>query len=317
MRNRFYACLILLLGSIIVFPFELTSKNKYTVRVVQPDAVLAPVIRSVTISAENKNLIAWEEVSNENIRYFNIYRDAANPGDPWVNVGKTMYPGDYSFTDVSSYPNVRSYQYRISTVDQCGNEIYTTRIHKTIKLTVEEISDETYLLRWNPYLGFDIGGYKIYRGIDILHLMQIDSTTAMVTTYIDTINTFRNAFYQVEAFAKQDSLPTAKKASINSTKTRSNIASNRSLLIFSDSVGASKLNVYPNPLTLNAIVIFPYDASQTWQLSIIDLTGHTVYTKRVFSGEIEIERKNLKEGIYILQIAGEKIYRKKLMVGRI
>ncbi|HAQ17672.1 MAG TPA: hypothetical protein DCR40_00375 [Prolixibacteraceae bacterium] len=315
MRNKTYIYLIIILLDTLVPSQKLTGKNKYTVKIIQPDPIQAPVISSVTVSPENKNLVVWEQHANENIQYFKIYRDAANPDDGWINVGKAMYPGNYSFIDPSSYPNVRSYQYRISTVDKCGNEIFNTQIHKTIRLTVDKISDATYLLKWNPYEGFDIAGYKIYRGTDVANLSPIDTITALATGYTDIKNPYKDAFYQVEAISKQDTITIQKKLSLNRGRTRSNIASNKSVLTSSDTADTSKIQVYPNPLTINAVVVFPYDASQTYQLSILDLTGHTIYMKQVFSGEIEIERKNLKEGLYIIQVAGKKTYRKKLMVG--
>lgn len=314
MERKFYGIFILLLFCIYLSPIQVTGQNKYTVKIIQPDPGQAPVITSVTVSPENKNRIEWEQTDNENIKYFKIYREAANPEEGWVNVGKTMYPGNYTFTDPSSYPNVRSYRYRISTVDQCDNEIFNVRNHKTIKLTVDQITNAANLLEWNPYEGFEIGGYKIYRGPDATNLAPIDST--LTESYTDNENPYKNVFYQVEAIGKEV-IPAEKKLSLVSGRTRSNIASNRLILTSSDTTDAGKIQVYPNPLTINAIVVFPYDADHTQQLSILDLTGKTVYSMPVTAGEVEIERKNLKEGLYIIQITGKKVYRKKLMVGRI
>jgi hypothetical protein len=315
MANKFRVFLILLLGSAIVCTLEVNGQNKYTVKIIQPDPVQAPSISSVTVSPENKNQLVWEQTANENIVYFKIYRDVLEPEGAWIHVGKAMYPGNI-FTDPSSYPNVRSYQYRISTVDKCGNEIFNTRNHKTIKLTVDEINNVANLLKWNPYEGFEVGGYKIYRGADAASLTPIDTAAATANTYTDRENPSNNAFYQVEAIEKEE-IPHTKKISLNGARTRSNIASKKSILTSSDTADAGKIYVYPNPMTISAVVVFTYEASQTYQLTILDLTGKTVYTKQVFSGEFEIERKNLKEGVYILQVAGREIYRKKLMVGRI
>lgn len=314
MAHKFYVCLILILFISYLSPPQVAGQNKYTVKIIQPDQVQAPAISSVTVSPENKNQLVWKQTANENIVHFKIYRDVLDPEGAWIHVGNSMYRGDYIFTDVSSYPNVRSYQYRISAVDKCGNEIFNTRNHKTIKLTVDEINNVANLLKWSPYEGFEVGGYKIYRGADAASLTPIDTAAATANTYTDRENPFNNAFYQVEAIEKEE-IPHIKKISLNGARTRSNVASKKSILTSSDTADTSKIYVYPNPLTINAVVVFPYEASQTYQLTILDLTGKTVFSKQVFSGEIEIERKNLKEGLYILQIAGKKIYRKKLMVG--
>lgn len=314
MGNKFSAFVILIICGLYLSPTRATGQNKYTVKIVQPDPVQAPVITSVTVSPENKNQLAWEQTASENISYFKIYRDVTEPEGAWIHVANAPYPGSYTFNDPSSYPNVRSYKYRISTIDKCGNEIQSIQNHKTIKLTVDQTSGAANLLMWNPYEGFEVGGYKIYKGADAANLLPIDTTSALKTNYTDLDNTTNNIFYQVEAIGKEE-YQSLKTLSLYNSKTRSNVASNRSFLTSSDTAGASKIHVYPNPLVINAVVVFPYEADQKFQLSILDLTGKLLYTKQVFSGEIEIERKNLKEGLYILQVAGKKIYRKKLMVG--
>lgn len=316
MANKFYAFVILILCGIYLSPTQVTGQHKYTVKIVQPDPVQAPVITSVTVSPENKNQLVWQQTASENISYFKIYRDAAETESAWIHVGNAPYPGNNLFTDPSSYPNVRSYKYRISTIDKCGNEINTIQNHKTIKLTVDQTSDAANLLMWNPYEGFEVGGYKIYKGANAANLLPIDTTSVLKTNYTDHDNTTNNIFYQVEAIGKEE-YQSLKKLHLHNSKTRSNVASNRSFLTSTDTAGAYKIHVYPNPMTTNAVVIFPYETDQKFQLSILDLTGKLVYTKPVFSGEIEIERKYLKEGLYILQIAGKKIYRKKLIVGRV
>lgn len=304
---------------IIVFftaPVITFSQNKYSVKVIQPDSIQAPVISLVTVTSENKNLVIWEQTPHQNIQYFKIYRDSTFPTKGWINVGKVKYSENNSFTDNSSFPNVRSYQYIVSTIDQCGNEIFSNHPHKTLKLSVNEVNDSVYVLEWNKYEGYKIEGYKIYRGTNATNLSLIDSTTAMLTTFTENERLEKETFYQVEAIENLDTIPTGKKRGLICNKTRSNIASKKSVFNSSDTTRTPGIVIYPNPMTLNAVVVFPYDSTHKCQLSILDLSGHTVFTKPVYSGEIEIVRKNLNEGIYILQIEGKKNYRKKLIVSR-
>jgi hypothetical protein len=315
MAKHYLVYFTLVILCILLYPFELISKNKYTVKVTQPDAVQAPIISLVTVNTENKNLLTWSVTPNENISYFKIYRDDISTPLSWDYLGKANYSDNLSFTDGLSFPGVRSYQYKVSAVDKCGNEIFCTSNVKSINLSVMETNNAVNSLEWNPYVGFNIAGYKIYRGNETINLTPIDTLSAAETNYIDNQNLNENVFYQVEAISKPEIISNGTIVSLKSAKTRSNIASNKTILSFSDTVDASKIQVYPNPMVINAVVVFPYEASQSYQLSILDLTGHTVYTKQIFSGEIEIERKNLKEGLYILQIAGKKIFRKKLIVG--
>lgn len=315
MRNIFKSFLILLCLCVFTSPFKVNSQNKYTVRVVQPDPMQAPVIKGVTVNSKNKNLIEWDVPANENIQGFNIYRDDISTPTNWEFAGQVSYPGIYSFIDLASFAQSRSYRYRIATVDQCGNEIYNTIIHKTIKLSVDRTSDNTNILKWNAYEGFNVIGYEIYRGETPEILTQIDSTANTVFAYTDQDTTSENTFYQVEAIGYQSNVSSEKSASLNSFKTYSNIVS-ASILSSSDSLDALKIQIFPNPMSSSALLTFLYDPTQKYILSILDMTGKLVYQKVVSSGEVEIKRGNLREGLYILQIAAKKVFRKKLMVGR-
>lgn len=316
MRNIFKAFLILLFVCVFICPLKVISQNKYIVKVVQPDPIQAPVIREVTVNSKNKNLIEWDVPANENIQGFNIYRDDINTPTNWEFAGRTSYPGSYSFIDLASFAQSRSYRYRISAVDQCGNEIYNTIIHKTIKLSVDKSSDNTNTLRWNAYEGFNVIGYEVYSGETPENLIQIDSTANDVFTYTDQDTTSKNTYYQVQAVGYQSNISSEKRASLNSFKTYSNIVSAQ-ILSSTDSLDALRIQIFPNPMSSSALLTFLYDPTQKYMLTILDLTGKLVYQKPVYSGEVEIKRGNLKEGLYILQIAGKKVFRKKLMVGRI
>lgn len=315
MRNKPYALLLLCILGISISPFILSGKNKYTVKLVMPANVTAPTIQSVSVNVDNKNYISWEQQPNPNIDYFKIYRDGSNPGTTWVNVGRVPYTDTFSFTDVSSYPNIRAYKYKITVIDKCGNEINSLNIHKTIKLNTEKINATTYSLTWNSYLGFKVTGYKIYRGKSSNDLSAFHTADPTSISFVDNENPYDQVFYQVEAIGVPFETDGQKNVSITECTTFSNVASGKSILSSVDSLDALSLQVYPNPMKQNAVVIFPYDAGQSYQLSILNLNGQTIYSKEVFSGEIEIERGNLKEGLYIIQIIGKKVYSRKLMVG--
>ncbi|HET6556632.1 MAG TPA: T9SS type A sorting domain-containing protein [Prolixibacteraceae bacterium] len=307
--------LIVIFGSFLNLPLIGTSQNKYVVNVIQPDPVQAPELNRVTVSSENKTMVEWIQKPDKNILYFNIYRYTPDTGDGWIKVGNATYPGTNSFSDASSFPTMQSYQYRIATIDKCGNERFNFRIHRSIKLNLIHMNDSNYSLTWNPYEGFEVTTYKIYRGEDASNLVLMDSTMAMNTNYVvqKTIDT--KIFYQIEAIGKPDTMITEKSLSQSSRKTYSNICSNKSL--FSDSTNAPDIQIYPNPMTIAAMVIFPYYPNEKYNLSILDLTGNIVYSQPIFSGQIEIKRNKLKEGMYILQIASRKKLWKKLIIGRI
>ncbi len=316
MKNIRWVYLILLGGYIFISPLKLVCQNKYTLKVVQPDPVEAPEIREVTVNINNKNLVEWDIKANENIQGFNIYRDDISTPINWEFAGKISYPGTYSFIDLMSFAQTRSYRYRIAAVDQCGNEIYNTITHRTIKLSIDRASDNTNTLKWNSYEGFNVIDYEIYRGETPEILTKIDSTANTVSTYIDQDTTVEHTFYQVRAIGYQSNIGTEKAINMNSFKTSSNIVSAK-IISSSDSLDALKIQVFPNPMSSFALLSFLYDPTQKYTLSILDITGNLILQRPVYSGEVEIKRGNLKEGLYILQIAGKKVFRKKLMVGRV
>ena len=315
MANKFYLILFIIQCVNYLFPETISSQNKFSVKIVQPDPIQAPVISFATVSSENKNHLMWEQKASENISYFKIYRNANESDGDWINIGTVPYPGNNSFIDPSSYPQVRPYKYRISTIDKCGKEIFTIQNHKTIKLTVDQSNDDTNVLKWNLYEGFEVEEYKIYKGSDASSLLPINTTSSYITYYTDFENTSNNTFYQVEAIGKGQ-YQSLTKLSLFNNKANSNIASSASAIYSNDNAENTKIHVYPNPLITSAIIVFPYEADQNFQLYILDLTGKLIYTKPIFNSEIEIERNNLKEGLYIIQIVGKKIYSKKLKVGR-
>jgi len=315
MRKIIQSLIIFEFLLVIFGPLNLVGQNKYTVHVIQPDAIQVPTIDEVTVTLKNKNQINWEIPPNDNIKYFNIYRDADTNEDRWAYAGQVTYPGNLTFIDLNSFANIRAYRYKISAVDQCGNEIYSNTDHKAIKLDVNKASDSTYTLSWNSYEGLSVTKYKIFRGETIENLVAIDSTQNSVTTYTNLKENGKEVFYQIEASCTPQSTVNEKGLNLGPINARSNIVLVNRILSTIDSVNAQQIKIYPNPLTTNAAVLFPYDTSQDYQLSIIDIAGRTVYQKPIISGNFIFERGTLKEGMYILQIAGRKIFRRKIMVG--
>jgi hypothetical protein len=309
----FKAVIISVIG-LFFTPIILTSQNKYSVSINQPSKVEAPVIKSVSVTKQNKNLIIWEQEQNENIEYFNIYRDATNVNEGWILIDRVPYKSEYSILDKSSFPNFRSYIYRISTVDRCGNEFFSTRHHKTIKLDFEETKENAFILTWTAYEGFDVEKYNIFKSEngDSLHLFRSVSVTT--TSIFDYDTNYDNLYYQAEAIPK---IASTKSAAENGRAARSNIVSTKLALSQKDSANSGKIQIFPNPITISAYVKFPFDSNHSCTFTLYNLSGQPVLFGEVYSGEFELERGNLKDGFYILQIAGSTAYRKKILIGRL
>ncbi len=72
-------------------------------------------------SATGKNLIVWEKTMGGNIQSYNIYKESTQAGVYYL-IGTQEFNVLSVFTDSLSDPAIRSWRYKISSVDSCGNE---------------------------------------------------------------------------------------------------------------------------------------------------------------------------------------------------
>lgn len=313
--------LTLILFGIYLIPFNLSGINKYTVVVHQPNPIKNCVINWVTVSEDDKNQIAWQKQVNDNIVYYNVYRNSTDSDIVWELAGTVDYNSETYLNDLNSYARIQSYRYRIAAVDKCGNETYSNIIFRTIFLKFKEAIDGTYTIEWNPYEGINVTAYRIYKGTTPFNLAVVDSTSSTTTNYTDKVLNSSNNYYQVEAVGYEyDSIPVQLikpnyvKAVSNQVKSVSNIISSNYDSILNPFENES-LHIYPNPLEIASVVQFPYDPAQHYQLIILDMLGNIVYQQSVLSGEFLINQENLNAGLYILQIKGKKSIQKKLIIG--
>ncbi len=300
---------------VVVFsPLHIFGQNsKYSVTVNMPDPVSPPIIKSVTVTPENKNLITWQKVENINIQFFRIYRDSEAFSGGWVVAGNVPYSAKNEFLDKASISSFKPYRYRLAAIDFCGNEIFSNLAHKTIRLTIEQSKEQAYILKWNHYEGFEMDYYNIYKGSKNDTLKLVRTVPSNYSSLTDYENFEINTKYQVEAVAK----PVSAKSGNEALRTRSNIVSTMLVLNLSDSANAGNLIIFPNPMAYSTMVIFPYSSDTPFTLSLINVNGQTVFTTEVYTGEYELHRGNLEAGLYILQVTGREVYRKKLIIGKI
>lgn len=76
-----------------------------------------------------------------------------------------------------------------------------------------------------------------------------------------------------------------------------------------------KLEIFPNPMQQQATVRFPNENNNTYRLVVVDASGRVVrIIENITNNNITINREQLKSGIHIINLEGEKIYRGKLLV---
>lgn len=321
MKNKRNIFFLLLMVSILILPCNINAINKYTVLLQQPDLIRPPVISWVTVNDSNKNHIVWKKQLNDNIVYYNVYRNSNNSDNEWDLAGTVDYNSDTYLNDLNSYARIQSYKYRIAAVDKCGNEVFSNLIFRTICLKIKEIKDGSVTIEWNPYEGINVIEYRIYRGLKPENMVVIDSLKPTILNFTDNKLLDLNYYYKVEAIGteidtltQQINTPSLMKAASNLIKSESNTVSSRFDSI-EYPINNESLHIYPNPLVSESVIEFPYDASVNYQLFIYDFLGRIVYYQTVLSGEFLLKHENLKDGMYFLQIKGKIILQKKLLVG--
>lgn len=76
-----------------------------------------------------------------------------------------------------------------------------------------------------------------------------------------------------------------------------------------------KLLIYPNPMVNHSNVVFPNKNNQQYRLIVVDASGRVVrIIENITGNNVTINREQLKPGVHIINLSGEKIYKGKLLV---
>ncbi|MBI5217360.1 MAG: T9SS type A sorting domain-containing protein, partial [Bacteroidia bacterium] len=82
-----------------------------------------------------------------------------------------------------------------------------------------------------------------------------------------------------------------------------------------EDISSPKLSVFPNPFNNKTTVEFTNPDNSLYKLKISDVTGKIVRTiDNIKNNKIELEKGNLLNGFYIIEVTGEKIFRGKIII---
>jgi len=290
------------------------AQNVYNAHIIQPDPIETPSICVVTTSAHNKNIIVWEKTNCSFTGFFGVYRESTSQSNQWDLLDIVAY-SDYSvYIDQGSNPSNQAYNYRISSIDTCGNETVMSDSHKTMNLSIAQGINNSYSLIWSEYEGFTVSSYNIYRGKSEAGLEQIATAAAGNFNYNDNNPPAGTLYYQIEIKSPNICDPSKLKTVSTYSSSRSNIVSNETATSLIDQNDNPGFLIYPNPMNENLHVKFPVGNTTDYIFSVLDLTGKKVYEQSVNSGNFEFIRGDLQKGLYIIEIQGTDIYRKKLII---
>ncbi len=261
-----------------------------------------PEICIVTVdSATGANLVVWNEEPSSIIAGYNIYRETNVPNQ-FIKVGYQDYNNLSYFTDSLAFTWIKSYTYKISSVDNCGNESPLSDKHKTIHVKMNFYQGTLAHLIWDDYEGclynsFFVNKYTIANGWEYL-----DSLPRIVHTYNTMIQQSAGTLFSI-AIKKDGPACMATKASGSGgpyTQSVSNIEDNGIYVKTSKSAIEKNITIFPNPAK-NMVTIIAGDNNME-QISIVDITGKIIITKKTKQEQISIDVSNLSKGIYLIKI---------------
>jgi parallel beta-helix repeat protein len=275
------------------------STDSLTVTIIPMDAI---EICIVGVDSANKNMIAWNKPTSTAIDSFYIFRET-NITNNYQKIGAVSYDSMSIFIDVNSYPNVQSNKYKLSIKDKCGLESNTSDSHKTMHLSINQGQGTVWNLIWDPYQGFTVSTYNIYRGTGPENMQLIGTSSGSNTQYSDLTAPTGYVYYQVEVVSPNSCNPTR---SYNSS--RSNIASNNVNSIFENNDEADLLSIYPNPAQdkINITSSIP-DVLKQSLVSICNIQGEQIMEYQYQNTDIiKLDIKELSKGIYFIKLKTKK-----------
>jgi hypothetical protein len=279
---------------------------------VEASLPIAASICLVTVdTSTNTNLVVWEKPLTTSIDHFNIYRETSQAG-LYQLIGQVPYTDESIYNDLVASPSVRSWRYKISSVDACGNEAEISEHHKTIHLVINQGLGSDYNLSWDSYEGFTYTSFEIYRYTDLDGWNPVSSMPISLFTYTDTPPTENGLTYIVVVDAPQ-LCSTAKAQDFNTTRSNKDRGALAAPQGISEEVLENSISIYPTPA--NEFVTMNNDNSETVTYMILDMEGRVVSTGTLKPGLTTVNTAELSNGLYHVSVMmHETTISKKLII---
>jgi len=272
-----------------------------------------------TVSNNGKNLIVWEKTPDVGTKYYTIYRESGTTGD-YIKIGEQSFESLSIFVDNESDPGKQAYRYKIATADRCGVESDLSPYHKTIHLQINK-GIGTYNLFWDNYKDEEdlvhFTSFKILRGFSPDNLIEIGSVSANNFTFTDGSPSGDKLYYRIAGILTDPCYPSgsSKKAdSVSYIQAMSNIETSDTTTEVPD-FEQNSLFIYPNPLYNSTTIQLENPEGNPYSLYIMDLTGKVCrLVDNITTSEYVLEKGDLKEGFYFVELRGPKVYRGKIVI---
>ena len=246
------------------------------------------------------NLVVWTKTDTVGISYYNIYREGNSTG-VYDLVGTNPVNVLSQWLDPTANPSIKSWRYKISTVDSCGNESYKSPSHKTMHVTSNIGLGNVINVSWDYYDGFSYGSYYISRYSSSTGWMPIDTVVSTSTSWTDiSPPNLIDVEYMVQIFSP--STCTSTKAQDHNT-TRSNrhttVEPNPQLV---DENIINSFVLYPNPSSGLITISLNEKPGNSWSIRITDLAGKLISHSLEKGASSKKDLSKFDSGIYLIEI---------------
>lgn len=282
----------------------------YIVETIAPER--QPICVVTVDSTTSTNLVVWEKTGDLLIDYYSIYRETTIPGQ-YLLIDTVSNNNLSIFNDVVASPVARSWQYRITAVNECGVESIPSEAHKTIHLTTEDLGNGDFKIIWNPYQGTAYTTYNLYRYTTSTGWELASIIPASGTSFIDTPPNTIGLDYMVDF-----DLENACTADVTRAQDFNSARSNKDKGQFSAGDGTGDSNnglietifdngtvlLYPNPVAGDKIFIKLTDI-KTLNFELVSITGQLIDSGIMSEGITSLDTEQLRPGLYILHLRNE------------
>ncbi|MBN2519363.1 MAG: T9SS type A sorting domain-containing protein [Bacteroidales bacterium] len=259
------------------------GRDFWVVKIIDMQSV--PICIVTTDITTGKNKIVWNKIINENISYYKIYRESAIINQ-YELLDFVFYDEPCIYTDNTSIPERRQYQYKISPVFLNKYETEKSPYHKTLFLQYAG-SVNGVNLSWEDYTveNGDIGfiSYIIYRGNTQNELVPYDSVPSNLHSYTDTDPEAKSGtkYYRIAGIRSGSCFPNGnlKSANVESyDRTFSNLSSNNITGLYEPNTKEYPfyINVFPNPFHKNSIIQYKLDEKSKVSIELYNSQGECV-----------------------------------------
>ena len=260
-------------------------------------------------SLTQTNLIVWEKpLVSGVISHYNLYREG-NAAGVYDYIESVPYDSLSQYTDTLANPAYRSWSYKISVVDTCGDESPLSAIHKTIHLATSVSPSGNINLSWDHYTGFSYPSYFVNRYHPSTGWALIQTLPSTLSSYTDpnAPNPINDLIYSVEIMPS--STCTSTKA-VDHNSSRSNKEGFNEVeepdAIYE--LLGNEIKTYPNP-TASTLTVELKQIELPCTITLKDIRGRLVYSTIANSQKLELDLSSYEKGIYLIGITNNNLTR--------